>query len=307
MNQDKYRNMVTNDLIYRKNIRNMRISQKIYGFFGLCLFVFFIIMSTAHTFNYIQRKIIPNLKSFQFIHYVKGQSFFQNKEQQDLYYHANLIHEHEQVRKLREHEEMMKKTPLNEIRAKLHFRGHRCVNCPENTDTYFNSHLKDLAKNKLYQLKRTKNIQSYEDFEKMLQEDDNNNSTNQYENLKKMYKEIEYLNENHMFKEFDEFLFKIFDFTLEHDIPYVILEYAPNAVMSHKDLMNDYLLSNYVKLNMYDSKYKNLKEDIIDNIYKYHLCENYLGYDYIKIDPRMCVYPNIFVFENGVLIGIIKN
>lgn len=299
---DKRINYITNDRIYLNNARNMRITQKIYGFFGFCFLFFFIIMSSAHSYQYITRKIIPKILSFQFIHYVKGQNYFENKAQQDLYHHANLIHEHEQVRKLREHQEIMQKTPLSEIRAKLHFRGHKCVNCPEHTEEYLNSHIQDLHKNKLFKMKK-KMINTYYINP---DEEESNNSTEQYENFKNMWKNNYKIKEHEMFKEFDEYLFKLFDFTLENDIPYVIMEYAPNALINHADLLQDYIESNYIKLNMYNIRFKNITFEISDNIYKYHLCENYIGYDYIKIDSKICIFPNIFVFENGILISIVR-
>ncbi len=282
---------ISNEYIYNNNhnLKSMRISQKIYGFFGFCLFFLICVLSTAHAYQYFNRKIIPSLLSFNLIKNIKG---YFNEE---LYNQANLVHEHIQVKKLREHQEFMHKTPKNEIQAKLYIRGHKCNGCPGNHEEYMNSHIHELKENKLVELKKYKKIDNYyqiindNDFKKI----ENNNE--KYDYLKKN-------NDFNEFKDFDDYLLNIFSFTNLNNIPYVILEFSPNILNLNNDLLFDYIENNYIKLNMYDINFS-----VSDhNILKYHICENYLGDDFISINPNICVYLKIFVFENGILKSIIQ-
>ncbi len=302
INKNKYK-------IYRhieNNQKSFRMTQKIYGFFGFCFLIFIFIMSTAHTYQYMNRKMLPLL--LLSLQTIKGHFYFENKEKEDLYHHANLVHEHEQVRRLREHQEFMRKTPSNEIRAKLHFRGHKCIGCPDNSEEYMNNHLKDLKDNKLHELKKTKIIHNYYELMNSI-EDKENNSSEQYNNFKnfnKQYIDDNNINENNMFKDFDEYLYKIFSFSIDNNIEHVILEFSPNVVNLNNNLLLDYIENNYIKLNMYNMNFLNNLNFVNHNILKYHICENYIGMEYIPIDSSHCIYANIFVFENGILKSIIR-
>ncbi len=285
---------ISNDYVYNNNLKSMRISQKIYGFFGFCLFIFVFILSMAHTYQYFNRKILPSLLSFNLIKNVNG---YFNEE---LYNHANLVQEHLQVRKLREHEEFMRKTPKNEIQAKLYIRGYKCNGCPGNHEEYMNNHVDELKDNKLVEFKKTKKIDNY--YNIMNDMEINNNEFNKIENNNRIYDNLKKNIDFNEFKEFDDYLLNIFSFTNLNNIPYVILEFSPNILNLNNDLLIDYIEKNYVNLKMYDTNF--FKQD--HNILKYHICENYIGDDFITINPNLCIYLKIFVFENGILKSIIK-
>ncbi len=283
----------------KNNLLNIKL--KIYMFF---IFLFVGTFISIYSYKYIMHNINKLSVNAQNLNY----NDLDTNSIDSIFEHYKLIEDHHLLRKSREHYELtnlIKKTPKEKILHEFYKKGYECVGCPtekliKETD---NKYIKEKKLIKTREIKELKlNDDDDSSTNKKIKIEEKTNITDQYNVIKEYIKE----NNDNLFKDFDNKINDLLTFTLLNDIPYLILEFNPGSFKHNHNLVENYIMDNYLKMNIHDNDFEIFIKNLNFNIIKYHLCEKYTEDEKIKINQINCINSSVFLFENGELSSIIS-